>query len=285
MLSIGIDFGTSNSSVAVYDGTRLRLLDLDPAAPDPRVMRSLLYMTREGEVIAGHAALEAYMRQNTGREVRLERRLVGEIDMTFSDMSLHRHVFGMVDVNEPGRLFQSLKRFLADTNFTSTDVFGASYTLEQLLSTLARRMVEAAERALGRPIETLVVGRPVRFSEDRTRDRAARERLSEAWRLAGVKKVRFLEEPVAAVHHFGAEGAVSDGARILVFDFGGGTLDITVARRNHGRTEVPVDRRYPARRRPPRQPPRRHRNAAVLRRAPAAPATTAFRSQPISSAA
>jgi hypothetical chaperone protein len=237
MLSIGIDFGTTNSSVAVFDGGKLRLVDLDPAAPDPRVMRSLLYITRGGEVVAGQRALEMYTEQNTGREVRLERRLIGEIDMTFSDMSIHRHVFGVVDVNAPGRLFQSMKRFLADTAFKATDVFGTQYTIEQLLATLARKMVDAVEAALGQKITEMVVGRPVHFADDPARDETAKTRLTDAWRLAGVDKVRFLEEPVAAVYHFGAQ-EVRPGARVVVFDFGGGTLDITVAEQRADGTEV-----------------------------------------------
>ncbi len=229
MLSIGIDFGTSNSSVAVFDGSKTRLLALDPAGADPRVMRSLLYITRAGETFAGQRALELYTEQNTGREVKLERRLVGEIDMTFSDMSIHRHVFGLVDVNEPGRLFQSMKRFLADTTFVKTDVFGKEYALEELLATLARHMIEAAERELGAPLTEVIIGRPVHFSEDAVKDKVARRRLKDAWLATGLKKVTFLEEPVAAVHHFATETPVADGCLLLVFDFGGGTLDITVA--------------------------------------------------------
>jgi len=238
MVSIGIDFGTSNSSVAVYDGRRTRLLELDHGARDPRVMRSLLYITREGDVIAGQGALAMYTEQNTGREVRLERRYVGEIDMVFSDMSLHQHVYGLVDVNEPGRLFQSMKRFLADTSFTTTDVFGKEYRLEELLATLARKMIEAAEEALGQPITEMVVGRPVHFSEEPEKDAAATKRLGEAWRMAGLERVRFLEEPVAAMLHFAAEAEMAEGSHALVFDFGGGTLDITVAEQSGSGTKV-----------------------------------------------
>jgi hypothetical chaperone protein len=239
MLSIGIDFGTSNSSVAVYDGRKVQLLALDPPARDPRVMRSLLYITRDGESIAGQRALEMYSEQNTGREVQLERRLIGEIDMTFAEVgTLHRHVFGLVDVNEPGRLFQSMKRFLADTAFTSTNVFGRQYKLEDLIATLAAKMIESAESALGEPIKRMVVGRPVHFSEEPEKDEAARERLAEAWRAAGLDEVTFLEEPIAAVHHFGVEHGVEDGALVLVFDFGGGTLDITVAEQEDSRPRV-----------------------------------------------
>jgi hypothetical chaperone protein len=56
MLRVGIDFGTSNSSVAVYDGRDVRLIDLDPLAPDPRVMKSLVYFERTGGLHFGRAA-------------------------------------------------------------------------------------------------------------------------------------------------------------------------------------------------------------------------------------
>lgn len=231
MISIGIDFGTSNSSVAAFDHATgsLRLLALDPQAADPRVMRSLLYIPRDGDIVAGQSALDLYTEQNTGREVRLERRYVGEVTMHFSDgMKVRKDAFTMVDVNEPGRLFQSLKRFLAVTSFKKTNVFGVEYRLEELVATLAQQMVRAAEAALGQRIQSLVVGRPVRFSEDAQKDRAARSRLDEAWKVTGVPNVRFMEEPVAAAHHYAAEAQLAPGTRFLVFDFGGGTLDITV---------------------------------------------------------
>jgi hypothetical chaperone protein len=229
MLSIGIDFGTSNSSVAVASNGSVRLLPLDPAAADPRVMRSLLYIPRDGDIVAGQRALDLYTEQNTGREVRMERRYIGEVKMTFSDMTVVKDAFAMVDVNEPGRLFESLKRFLPVTSFKKTNVFGTQYRLEELVATLAQQMVRAAEAALGMPIDRIVVGRPVRFADDHAKDEAARRRLEEAWRLVGLRDVHFLEEPVAAAHHYAAEARLAPGTRFLVFDFGGGTLDITVA--------------------------------------------------------
>ena len=246
MLSIGIDFGTSNSSVAVFDpsaplragGREVRLLPLDPLGRNPQVMRSLLYITREGGIVTGQRALDLYTEQNTGREVKLERRYIGEVKMTFSDMTLVKDAFALVDVNEPGRLFQSLKRFLSVTSFKKTNVFGSEYRLEELVATLAGQMVRAAEAALGEPVRELVVGRPVRFSEDPRKDEAARERLTEAWSLVGVDRVRFVEEPVGAAHHYAAEAQLEPGTRLLVFDFGGGTLDITVARAGRDGIEV-----------------------------------------------
>jgi hypothetical chaperone protein len=238
MLGIGIDFGTSNSSVAVYDGSSVRLLPLDPHARDAQVMRSLLYITRAGELVAGQRALDLYTEQNTGREVKLERRYIGEVKMVFSDMTVVKDAYALVDVNEPGRLFQSLKRFLPVTSFQKTNVFGTEYKLEELVATLAKQMVRAAEAALGQKVDQLVIGRPVRFSEDASKNETARKRLDKAWQLAGVERVRFLEEPIGAAHHYAAEARLPTGSRFLVFDFGGGTLDITVARSTSDGIEV-----------------------------------------------
>ncbi len=258
MLSIGIDFGTSNSSVAVFDpsaslragtsgspstslragGQAVRLLELDLHARDPRVMRSLLYIPRDGEIVAGQRALDMYTEQNTGREVRMERRYLGEVKMTFSDMEVLKDAYAMVDVNEPGRLFQSLKRFLAVTSFKKTNVFGTEYTLEELVATLAQQIVRGAEANLGRSIDALVIGRPVRYHDDEEKNRAAFDRLQEAWGLTGVTDIRFMEEPVAAAHHHASEARLAPGTRFLVFDFGGGTLDVTVARATEGSIDV-----------------------------------------------
>jgi hypothetical chaperone protein len=229
MLSIGIDFGTSNSSVAAWDGERLRLLDLDRHARNPQVMRSLLYITREGEIVAGQRALDLYTEQNTGREVKLERRYIGEVKMIFSDMTVVKDAFALVDVNEPGRLFQSLKRFLAVTSFKKTNVWGTEYRLEDLVAALAKEMVRAAEETLGQRIDRMVVGRPVRFSDDDKKNEAATKRLADAWSLVGLDRVCFVEEPVGAARHYAAEASLAIGQRVLIFDFGGGTLDVTVA--------------------------------------------------------
>jgi hypothetical chaperone protein len=133
-------------------------------------MRSLLYITRAGDVVAGQRALDLYTEQNTGREVKLERRYIGEVKMVFSDMTVVKDAYALVDVNEPGRLFQSLKRFLSVTSFQKTNVFGKEYRLEELVATLARQMVR---RCHARPAyRRIVVGWPVRFrrrSEERSR--------------------------------------------------------------------------------------------------------------------
>jgi hypothetical chaperone protein len=235
MLCVGVDFGTSNSSAAVYDGNVIRLLPLDREASDPCVMRSLVYIERSGDVWFGQSALSRYLEQNTGRAVRYEMQRVGEVTMVFAEVgTVVQEAIALIDVSEPGRLFQSLKRFLPVTSFRATNVFGLHYTIEELLSLLARALLSEIQAALGQPLTSLAVGWPVRFSEDAAADALARHRLREAWRLAGVADVHFVEEPVAAIRHFAVQNMLGNAQHVLVFDFGGGTLDICVARLSQG---------------------------------------------------
>ena len=228
-LSVGLDFGTSNSSAAVYDGARVTLVPLDSAAPDPSVMRTLLYLARTGGELYGQAALDRYIEQNVGRPVKFERRYVGTIEMTFAEIGTTKvESHALVDVNEPGRLLQSIKTFLADSSFQGTDVYGTRYSLEDLIALLAGEIVRRVEAFTERPVRRLTVGRPVHFSADAEKDELARQRQEAAFARLGLPAVAFLEEPVAAAHEFARSASRSRVA--LVFDFGGGTLDVTVIR-------------------------------------------------------
>ena len=228
-LSVGLDFGTSNSSAAVYDGERVTIVPLDPAAQDVTVMRTLLYLARTGGELYGQAALDTYIQQNAGRPVKLERRYVGTIEMTFAEIGTTKvESHALVDANEPGRLFQSIKTFLADRSFESTDVFGRRYTLADLIALFAGEIVRRVEAFTERPITRLTVGRPVHFSTDTEKDEFARGRQEAAFAQLALPHVSFLEEPVAAAHEYALSSSHSRTA--LVFDFGGGTLDVTVIR-------------------------------------------------------
>jgi hypothetical chaperone protein len=239
MLSVGVDFGTSNSSAAVFDGATIRLLPIDASAADPRVMRSLVYIERTGEVSFGKEALGLYLQQNTGRPVKYEMRRIGQIEMTFAEVgTMVKDAFALIDVNEPGRLFQSLKRFLSARSFQATNVFGRNLTVEELLSLLARQILTNVRAQLDEERFELTVGWPVRFSEDAKADSLARQRLRDAWRLAGAEDVRFVEEPVAAIEQFVRLSEMRRRENVLVFDFGGGTLDLCVARVVAGSVEV-----------------------------------------------
>ena len=69
MPRIGIDFGTTNSSVAYYDGKRLHPIELDPTNENPHVLPSLIYMDREYHTRLGSAAANEYLARETGRRI------------------------------------------------------------------------------------------------------------------------------------------------------------------------------------------------------------------------
>jgi hypothetical chaperone protein len=231
---IGIDFGTTNSGAAVVEGGQVRALPLDPASRDPAVMPSALYVTREHEVYLGQEAIHTYYRQNVGRPSRMVQREVGEIEITLSDVGsvkgypvgpqeIVRTVHTMVDALSPGRLLRSLKSALA-THYEGTRIYDQIYTLEALIGAFLTGVRERAEAALGRPVQGAVLGRPVHFTDSTGEEDDRRE------------EARFELEPVAAALHY-ARGMDAPG-NLLVFDLGGGTLDITVMRAGQGVQEV-----------------------------------------------
>lgn len=109
------------------------------------------------------------------------------------------------------------------------------FRIEELLSLLAKEIVRLTETALGEPVTRLTVGWPVRFSEEAVAEELARTRLRQAWQLATDAEISFVEEPVAAIQHFAHRAGLGKRAHVLVFDFGGGTLDVSVSRLEDGR--------------------------------------------------
>ncbi len=206
---VGLDFGTTNSSVAV-----LSRGDRDPSLvrfDDARgghttTFRSVLYFEEDlvnGRVdlrsLAGPAAIARYLAQPTGNT----------------------------------RLIQSLKSYLASSLFTSTSVFGRTHTLEDLVTQILRGIRRGAVDALGsidEPVRGAVVGRPVRFANaDGEADEAlALKRLTEALGRAGFEDVRFEYEPVGAACFY--ESTIDHDELVLIGDFGGGTSDFCLMR-------------------------------------------------------
>ncbi len=230
-MRIGLDFGTTNSGAATFDGQRVRLLPLDPAGRDPTVPRSTLYITRDHQVFIGQEAVDAYYRQNTGRPSRMVRRYVGEIEMTFAELpTFVRDVYVLVDELTPGRLLHSLKSELSG-DYEGSDIFGRYYELEELISIYLREIRERVEAETGQETSGVVLGRPVNFAGGDTTEatnRRAEERLRRAAKMAGFRDVAFELEPVAAALHY--ELTAREPQNVVVFDFGGGTLDVTVMR-------------------------------------------------------
>lgn len=190
MLVCGLDFGTSNTAVALPTGEVLRL---DLKAPSPRLFRSVLFFPEDSkETLAGHEAIERYQEDNAGRFI------------------------------------QSMKTWLPATTFTRTQLRGRMLSLEELIAIFLRRVRSLASESAGEEVASVVLGRPARFSTDPTVDAFAQERLRRAAEIAGFSTIRFVIEPIAAALAY--EATLSSDEAVLVADFGAGTSDLTVMR-------------------------------------------------------
>lgn len=235
-LKVGIDFGTSNSGVAVFDGQHVRLLPVDPKNVIPEVIKTVLYITREYRCYLGQEAVEAYYRDNVNRQRRFVKQWAGEIDVYNADMHYVRDIFVYVDELKPGRLLQYLKTALRKENYQGTRIFEKFYTPGDLAKTYLTLLKQRAESVLGEKIDAVTLGRPVKFADTPEQDKKAEETLRQAAKEAGFKEVDFELEPIAAALDY--EQSISKPQNVVIFDFGGGTLDIAVMRLGDKKRQV-----------------------------------------------
>ena len=199
--AIGIDFGTTNSSIAFAGcSDEIQLARFPYLGGVTDAYRSLLYLQQMKE--GGANVLKSW----TGPE-GIEHYLSAETK---------------------GRLIQSLKSFLSSRTLHGTEVFGRRYTLEDLIAKILRDLREKAEHQFGAKIRSAVVGRPVHFvgAENQEDDRYAEDRLRLAFHSAGYESVEFEMEPVAAAYYY--ESTLDHDELILIGDFGGGTSDFSL---------------------------------------------------------
>jgi hypothetical chaperone protein len=206
-MHIGLDFGTTNSSVSLYDGTNVTLLPLDSFSINPKVMRTTLFIMREfngktyqpGARFIGREAIDRFIQSNVGRQIEYAWQNFGETEIYDGGGNVIKQALGaMVDQNIPGRLFQSLKSHLRDVDYIDTEVFGERKTLEALIAIVLRMIRTRVEDVLGTPVTRMVIGRPVNYSEDPQIHAAALARMRLACQLAELPEFAFLPEPNAA---------------------------------------------------------------------------------------
>jgi hypothetical chaperone protein len=204
---VGIDFGTTNSSMAVATAGGVRLASFAMRGAETQSFRSVLYLEqardangiRRTHSLTGPVAIEHYL-----------------------------------DAEKKGRLIQSLKSYLPSRTLTGTSIFGRHYTVERLIAQILSDLRESAERQFGGAVREALVGRPVRFvgAENDADDAYAVERLRSAFADAGFERVEFELEPVAAA--FAYESTLDHDELILIGDFGGGTSDFSLLRVGEG---------------------------------------------------
>lgn len=231
-IKAGLDFGTSNSGIAISVGDQVRLLPVDPKNVMPEVVKTILYVTRDYQHFIGQDAIELYYAHNINRIRRYEKRWAGAIRVIASEVDYMHDIFVDVDVLKPGRLLQYLKTILRKgsgaVDIAGTQIFDRYYTVTNLVRAYLSELKNRAETVLGEEISGVTLGRPVKFSEDPILDRGAEGNLRDAALGAGFKQVDFELEPVAAALFY--ERTLDRPQNVLIFDFGGGTLDIAIMR-------------------------------------------------------
>ncbi|MGA8196189.1 MAG: Hsp70 family protein [Acetobacteraceae bacterium] len=204
--AIGVDFGTTNSVVALLDENGSVTTQRHMASPALLdVFRSVLcFWTEEGRgrsvlrQAAGPAAIAAYL------EDPLDSRLI-----------------------------MSMKTYLAQKSFSETRIFGQPFTLERLIGRFLRVLlcdIGAAPR--------LIVGRPVRFAGEFADEALGAARLRGAYAEAGLSEVTLALEPEAAGWRFAQ--TLTEPATVLIGDFGGGTSDFSLLRFEPGARMTPL---------------------------------------------
>ncbi|MHB8123206.1 MAG: Hsp70 family protein [Desulfuromonadaceae bacterium] len=191
----GIDFGTTNSALSVYRNGTVEVLAVDGDGGAGELMRSVLYFSEENEIYAGHEAISQYVSDGAA-----------------------------------GRFMQSIKTFLPNTSFDSTEIFGTRYMIDDLVAIILRKLKARGEAHVGCPVDSVVLGRPVVFSTDAAKDAVAEKRLEKAARKAGFKNIWFQYEPVAAALAFESTLQTGQERTVFIGDFGGGTSDFSVIR-------------------------------------------------------
>jgi hypothetical chaperone protein len=199
---IGLDFGTTNSAIAVADARKEATLAHFANGSDyTSSFRSILYFpakdrtsTVKAETKAGPEAISSYL-----------------------------------EADSKGRLILSIKSYLGSPLFTSTQINGRSYTLEDLIAIILRRLRTAVIEQFSISATSVVIGRPVRFAgaENEADETLALNRLRSAADRAGFSEVTFELEPVAAAYQY--ETQLDHDELVLIGDFGGGTSDFTLA--------------------------------------------------------
>jgi hypothetical chaperone protein len=248
MIGIGLDFGTSNSAAAWYDGEKVRMIPLEKC---DAIMPTAMHLDRELNTLTGEAAVTQYIDENRDRIVELTPEVIAKASMVTSEAnSADPHseaetetssVYGQpwVDRGMPGRLFRGVKRLLGNSSIKRLLVFDHPFRLVALITPILLRIRQAIEESLAEPLANIHFGHPVLFEgKESLRNNLAFDRLSEACGHAGIKKLTFYPEPVAATLSYRNDEQSPDSGCVLTVDFGGGTLDLSVVEYSGTRFDV-----------------------------------------------
>jgi len=209
---IGIDLGTTNSCVAVMDGSAGKVIE---NAEGARTTPSIVAFTDEGERLVGQPAKRQAV-TNPERTFFAIKRLIGRTfadPMTKKDMDLVPY-----------------KIVKADNGDAWVEADGKSYSPSQISAFTLQKMKETAEAHLGAEVTQAVITVPAYFND------AQRQATKDAGKIAGLEVLRIINEPTAAALAYGLDKKGS--GTIAVYDLGGGTFDVSILEIGDGVFEV-----------------------------------------------
>jgi len=208
---IGIDLGTTNSCVSVMEGNEPVVI---PNAEGKRTTPSVIAFVEGGEIKVGDAAKRQAV-TNPEKTIYSIKRFMGN---KFSESS-----------KEAGRV--PYKVVKGDNDTPRVDIDGRLYTPQELSAMVLQKMKKTAEDYLGQDVTGAVITVPAYFND------AQRQATKEAGEIAGLKVERIINEPTAASLAYGLDKKDKD-QKIVVFDFGGGTHDVSILELGDGVFEV-----------------------------------------------
>jgi molecular chaperone DnaK len=209
---IGIDLGTTNSCVAVMEGSTPKVIE---NAEGMRTTPSIVAFTDEGERLVGQPAKRQAV-TNPERTIFAVKRLVGR-----------RYDDPMV---EKDKKLVPYKIARASNGDAWVEAEGKTYSPSQISAFILQKMKETAESYLGSKVEQAVITVPAYFND------AQRQATKDAGKIAGLEVLRIINEPTAAALAYGLDK--SKTGTIAVYDLGGGTFDVSILEIGDGVFEV-----------------------------------------------
>ncbi len=208
---IGIDLGTTNSCMAVYEGGEAKVI---PNKEGKNTTPSIVAFTDKGEVLVGDPA---------------KRQAITNPEKTIYSV---KRIMGLMMDEENAKEAQSKVGYkIVDRNgAAAVDIAGKVYTPQEISAKILGKLKADAEEYLGATVTDAVITVPAYFND------AQRKATQEAGTIAGLNVLRIINEPTAASLAYGLDKKGEE--KVLVYDLGGGTFDVTVLEIGDGTFEV-----------------------------------------------
>ncbi|MEC8100526.1 MAG: molecular chaperone DnaK [Pseudomonadota bacterium] len=209
---IGIDLGTTNSCVAVMEGSSAQVIENSEGT---RTTPSVVAFTNEGETLIGQPAKRQAVTNPTNTLFAIKR-LIGR---TFKDEKVQKEI-----KTAPYNIVK------AENNDAWVEAGGKKYAPSQISAYVLQKMKETAEKHIGAKVDKAVITVPAYFND------AQRQATKDAGKIAGLEVLRIINEPTAAALAYGLDKKKT--GTIAVYDLGGGTFDVSILEIGDGVFEV-----------------------------------------------